>query len=356
MEVLAVATDSAATRRQLGLVPVVVLTFLSVCGGPFGSEEIVSACGPLIGLSALAVFPIVYSLPMNLLLAELCSAFPVDSSFCAWVELAFGSSWGFFVGYWSWMASTFDAAVYPCLVVDALFVDATVGDSTVWVTKTGLRVLFLTVFMVPTLFSLDFIGKASKWLTGIVLLPFGVLVLVALPQMRWSNVIAISPTMQWSRLVSVLFWNFRGFDAMGAYAGEIQAPQINLNRAMVASLLMITATYMLPLVAAVGVNKPVYWTWVDGSFPAIAGAVAGGSWLAQWVAAANAFSSFGLYFAESSANGFRLAGMADVGLAPQFFSHRDKKTGSPRRALLFIYSVSVARAMCWRINFAVHAR
>ncbi|RHZ11714.1 hypothetical protein DYB37_010626 [Aphanomyces astaci] len=295
MESLVVTEAAVTTRRQLGLVPVVLMTFLSVCGGPFGSEEIVSACGPLIGLTALAMFPLVYSLPMNLLLAELCSAFPMDSSFCTWVGMAFGSSWGFYVGYWSWMASTFDAAVYPCLITDALFLGVSSDHDSVmvWATKTGIRVLILTVFMVPTLFSLHFVGKASTW---------------------------VAVVMQWSRLVSVLFWNFRGFDAMGAYAGEIQHPQTNFHRAMVASLLLITGTYMLPLVAAVGVNQPAYATWTDGSFPMIARAIGGDPWLGQWVAAANTVSSFGLYLAESSANGFRLAGMADVGLAPSWFA------------------------------------
>ncbi|RHZ13503.1 hypothetical protein DYB31_012827 [Aphanomyces astaci] len=324
MESLVVTEAAVTTRRQLGLVPVVLMTFLSVCGGPFGSEEIVSACGPLIGLTALAVFPLVYSLPMNLLLAELCSAFPMDSSFCTWVGMAFGSSWGFYVGYWSWMASTFDAAVYPCLITDAVFLGVSSDHDSVmvWATKTGIRVLILTVFMVPTLFSLHFVGKASTWVAVVVLLPFGVLVLVALPQMQWSNLLAVSSSssMQWSRLVSVLFWNFRGFDAMGAYAGEIQHPQTNFHRAMVASLLLITGTYMLPLVAAVGVNQPAYATWTDGSFPVIARAIGGGPWLGQWVAVANTVSSFGLYLAESSANGFRLAGMADVGLAPSWFA------------------------------------
>ncbi|CAK4643169.1 hypothetical protein AeMF1_009563 [Aphanomyces euteiches] len=332
-------TKTPTERRPLGLVSVALLSFFSVCGGPFGSEQIVSACGPLVGLTSLLLFPLVYSLPLNLLLAELCSAFPIDSSFCTWVGLAFGRSWGFYVGYWSWLASTFDAAVYPCLVTDSLFMNM----DTSWEMKTLVRIALLTLFMIPTLFSINFVGKASVWLAVVVLVPFVVLIVTAVPQMNFHHVLAIGPEMDWTQLISLLFWNFRGFDAMGAYAGEIHNPQANFHRAMLLSLFIISATYMLPLLAAAAVNKPNYTTWTDGEFPTIAQFI-GGAWLAQWVAISNGVSSFGLYFVESTANGFRLTGMADIGFAPRWFMLRDGATGCPRRSILFIYGLGVA--MC----------
>ncbi|KAF0684936.1 Aste57867_23180 [Aphanomyces stellatus] len=327
------------SRRQLGLVSVALITFFSVCGGPFGSEPIVSACGPLIGLSALVVFPLVYSLPMNLLLAELYSAFPVDSSFCTWVDMAFGSPWGFYVGYWSWIASTFDAAVYPCLVTDSLFLHT----EATYATKTLVRILLLTLFMAPTLFSINFVGKTSMGLAILVFAPFVLLILFALPQMNLHALTVVSPTMNYTQLIGVLFWNFRGFDAMGAYAGEILNPKVNFHKAMLVSLVLISLTYTLPLVAAAAVNRPNYSTWTDGAYPAIARAI-GGDWLAIWVALSNTVSSFGLYMAEATANGFRLAGMADAGLVPHCFAIRDDATGSPRRSIVFIYVLSIG--MC----------
>ena len=38
---------------------VILIVYFNVCGGPLGSETIFSACGPLVGLVSLFVFPTV---------------------------------------------------------------------------------------------------------------------------------------------------------------------------------------------------------------------------------------------------------------------------------------------------------
>ena len=65
-------------RRVLGAVSVAAITFFNVCGGPWGSEEIVSDAGPLPGLIGVVVFATVWGLPLASITAELSSAFPDD--------------------------------------------------------------------------------------------------------------------------------------------------------------------------------------------------------------------------------------------------------------------------------------
>ncbi|OQR94657.1 Amino Acid-Polyamine-Organocation (APC) Family [Achlya hypogyna] len=325
-------------RRQLGVVSVALLTYFSVCAGPFGTELIVASCGPLVGLVGLVVFPLVYSLPTTMLFAELCSAFPVDSGFCTWVSLAFGPSWGFFVGYWSWLASVVDATVYPCLVVDTLL-----RTDESWATRTACRLGVAIAFTLPSLCGIQLVGSTLLYLSSFILAPFAVLCAVAVPRIEPANWLATRPDPHWTQLVGLLCWNFRGFDATGAYAGAVADPKRTFPRAMGLALLLTGSSYLLPLLAAAGANEPPFLTWTDGSYPAI-GAALGGAWLASWIAVSNTASSFGLYMAETTANGYRLAGMAELGLAPRVFARREGPSATPRRAILCILGISVA--MC----------
>ncbi|EQC39465.1 hypothetical protein SDRG_02909 [Saprolegnia diclina VS20] len=327
-----------ASRRDLGVVAVALLTYFSVCAGPFGSEALVSSCGPLIGLVALLVFPIVYSFPTTMLFAELCSAFPVDSSFCTWVGLALGPSMGFFVGYWSWLASVVDATVYPCLVVDTF-----VSPDVAWLPRTLYRLGVALVFTIPSLLGIQLVGHALVYLSVFILTPFALLCVVALPRMDVANWMVMRPDPNWTQLLGLLCWNFRGFDATGAYAGAVADPTRTFPRAMGLALAMTIASYLLPLLAAAGVNDPDYRTWSDGRYPVIATAI-GGAGLGTWIALSNTASSFGLYLAETTANGYRLAGMADMGLAPVCFAKRTGPAGTPHRAILCILAISVG--MC----------
>ncbi len=46
-------------------------------------------------------------------MAELAAAMPDEGGYVTWVRRAFGPFWGFQVGWWSWIDSFVDVAVYP---------------------------------------------------------------------------------------------------------------------------------------------------------------------------------------------------------------------------------------------------
>ena len=51
-------------------------------------------------------------------MAELAAAMPDEGGYVTWVRRAFGPYWGFQVGWWSWIDSFVDVAVYPALFVE----------------------------------------------------------------------------------------------------------------------------------------------------------------------------------------------------------------------------------------------
>src|SRR6266853_1451373 len=111
---------SPRRRGEIGLLPLVAILFFNVSGGPSGVEDAVGSLGPGLALLLLVVTPLVWSLPVSLAMAELASALPEEGGYVVWVQRAFGRFWGFQAGWWSWINSFVDVAVYPALFADYL--------------------------------------------------------------------------------------------------------------------------------------------------------------------------------------------------------------------------------------------
>src|SRR5437899_2908872 len=103
--------------RGLTLGPLIAATFFMVSGGPYGLEEIVGKAGYGRALLMLLVTPIVWSLPVAMMVGELSAAIPEDGGYYVWVRRALGPFWGFQEAWLSLAASIFDMAIYPTLFV-----------------------------------------------------------------------------------------------------------------------------------------------------------------------------------------------------------------------------------------------
>jgi hypothetical protein len=95
--------------RSLKLIPLSVLIFYSVSGGPFGMEETVRSAGFFYSIVGFIVMPFVWSVPESIVTAELASTFPEAAGGVAWVEEAFGSTAGWMTGYLGWISGATDS-------------------------------------------------------------------------------------------------------------------------------------------------------------------------------------------------------------------------------------------------------
>ena len=103
----------ATNRAPVTLLPLTILIFYSVSGGPFGIEATVRAGGPLAAILGFLLFPLIWSIPEALITAELASALPHASGGVAWVEEAFGKRIGALSGYLSWISGVTVSTLQP---------------------------------------------------------------------------------------------------------------------------------------------------------------------------------------------------------------------------------------------------
>src|SRR5439155_655620 len=146
------------------------IVFFNVSGGPYGIEDTVPSFGPGLTLVLLLLTPLLWSLPVSLAMSELASAMPDEGGYVTWTTRAFGPFWGFQVGWWSWLDSFVDVAVYPALFVEYLrYWHPTMAPLERWL----LAVVFIAVLTMLNLLGVRPTGRAAVALSAAALAPVG---------------------------------------------------------------------------------------------------------------------------------------------------------------------------------------
>jgi amino acid transporter len=133
--------------------------------------------------------------------------------------------------------------------------------------------------------------------------------------------------------LSVVLWNYSGFDNVSTFAGEVAEPQRNYPRAFAAALPLIVLCYLLPLLAGIAsTTDPSVWNESAG-WPVIANAI-GGHWLGLMVALAALVSSWALFNSQLLYVSRLPYAMALDGWLPAPLARVSRRSGVPAVALL----------------------
>ena len=339
-------TATTRLRRELGLLPLAAIVFLNVSGGPYGIEDIVPSFGPGLTLALLLLVPLFWSLPVSLAMSELASAMPDEGGYVTWTTRAFGPFWGFQVGWWSWIDSFIDVAVYPALFVEYVkfwYPALTAGER--WL----LAVAFIVALTTLNLLGVRPTGRAAVFMSIGALTPIALLVVVGLFHVTvppWRPLVPEDQTLM-SGLglgLAVVMWNYSGWDTPSTVLGETRAPERAFRRALLLSVPLIAASYVLPVSIALASGAAEWSSWTTGALPTVAARV-GGAWLGHAVAAGAVISTAGLFMALLLTNSRIPYVLARDGTFPRFFAAVHPRYGTPWPAILVSAAVYTACAM-----------
>ena len=332
---------------KLTLWPLVAATFFMVSGGTYGTEEIIHGAGYGRGILILLLLPVLWSLPTAFMIGELSSALPAEGGYYAWVRRGMGNFWGFQEAWLSLVASIFDMAIYPTLFVFYL------KQMSPWF-GSGNHGIYAGLFVVVTcavlnLAGIRVVGMTSLWLFFLLSAPFALVVVLSPFQMGTLAAPNAAPATTGLGLlggVLVAMWNYMGWDNASTIAQEVEKPQKTYPRAMIATVILVALSYVLPFAAVYLTGAPSSLFGEDGSWATVAGAlggrIAGFEWLRFLIVLGGMMSAFGMFNALVMSYSRLPLAMAHDGMLPKLFGKTSKRTNVPWLAILVC-------AACWAL-------
>jgi amino acid transporter len=318
-----------------------------VSGGTYGTEDIVHGAGYGKAILILLLTPILWSLPTAFMIGELSSALPYEGGYYAWVRRAMGNFWGFQEAWLSLVASIFDMAIYPTLFVaylTRLFPWFSEGHRGVMV---GLAVVSVAVLL--NIAGVRVVSTTSLWLFFLLSAPFAIMVLLA--PFKYGALLHAVTTPTTSRVdmiggLLIAMWNYMGWDNASTIATEVERPQRTYPRAMLAAVVLVTLTYIVP-VAAVWMTGLAPAAWETGSWAEVAGLL-GGPLLRVGLVLGGMISAFGMFNALVMSYSRLPLAMAQDGMLPGVFARVTKRSRSPWVAIVVC---AIGWAMCLGLGF-----
>jgi len=354
--------EPARPRPSLNLLSLVAATFFVVSGGPYGLEEIVASHGYGRSLVLLCVVPLIWSLPIALLVGELGAALPKEGGYYAWVRRALGPFWGVQEAWLALAMSLFDMAIYPTLMVTYLGrIFPALGDLTPGGLGWLCGIAMIGLCALWNIRGSRAVGVGSVLMGAVLLLPFVALLVCALlgrgPQglrasldLLWvlprttEQPLGTSPL--WMSGLLLCMWNYMGWDNASTVAAEVERPQRNYPRAMLLTILLVSSCYVIPvLCATVSGLSPEEWTtgtWVE------VGRRLGGPWLSWAIALGGMLCGLGMFNVLVMSYSRLPMAMARDGMLPRWLRRRDPRSGAPTRIILI---AAVLYAACMGLGF-----
>ncbi len=317
-----------------------------VSGGTYGTEDIVHGAGYGRAILILLLTPLLWSLPTAFMIGELSSALPFEGGYYAWVRRAMGNFWGFQEAWLSLVASIFDMAIYPTLFVaylTRLFPWFAVNYRGVMV---GLAVVIACALL--NIAGVKVVSTTSLWLFFALSAPFALVVMLS--PLKYGGLFhaVTAPTTSRVDLIGgllICMWNYMGWDNASTIATEVERPQRTYPRAMLAAVIIVALSYIVP-VAAVWMTRLPAGAWETGSWADIAGLL-GGPLLRIALVIGGMVSAFGMFNALVMSYSRLPLAMAQDGMLPSIFGKLNRR----RAPWVAILALAIGWACCLGLGF-----
>src|SRR5947209_4333540 len=162
---------SFPARKKLHSIQLAAVIFLTVSGGPYGLESLINDVGENACILLLLITPLMWDIPTIFVVLELNSMMPVTGGYYQWVKKALGLRFAFYEGWWTWLYTFADLAIYPVLFVQYLSFFYPQAD--IYKIPVCLSIIWISAFI--NILGIVPVGKISTVLSIIVLIPFAIL-------------------------------------------------------------------------------------------------------------------------------------------------------------------------------------
>ena len=327
-----------------------------VSGGTYGTEQIVQGAGYGRAILILLLTPVLWSLPTAFMIGELSSALPAEGGYYAWVQRGLGNFWGFQEAWLSLVASIFDMAIYPTLFV------AYLTEVAPWF-REGHRGVMVGLFVVVACAALNIagirvVGLTSLWLFFLLSTPFALIVLLSpfkLAVASGAPAASVASTVGTVGLLGgilIAMWNYMGWDNASTIAQEVERPQKTYPRAMIAAVILVSLTYVVPFAAVYLAGVPAAAFAGDGAWAQVAGLIGGtwhgANWLGFLLVLGGMMSGFGMFNALVMSYSRLPLAMAQDGMLPKVFGRTHATTRAPWVAIVVL---ATGWALCLGLGF-----
>lgn len=283
--------------KKLRPVQLAAVIFLTVSGGPYGLEPLLYYVGEHGALLLLILVPLLWDIPTIFTVLELNSMMPVNGGYYQWVKRALGKRYALYEGWWTWLYTFVDLAIYPVMFVQY----ATFFFPGLEAYKIPVCLCIIWLGAIVNILGIVPVGKTSILLTVGVLIPFILLIVIGFSQ--HTNVHYSLPSMSLHGVgfsafgmgLYTVMWNFLGWDNTTTYAEEVDKPARSYLISVAIAFAIVFIIYFIAIIMSEysGID---FATLRDQGYPAL-GEKLGGHWLGVILAVGGMASAIGLFSA-----------------------------------------------------------
>ncbi|MDF2434456.1 MAG: hypothetical protein JWP44_4087 [Mucilaginibacter sp.] len=331
--------------KKIRVVQLIAVIFFTVSGGPYGLEPLLTYAGAHAAFLLFLLTPLLWDVPAIFTVLELNSMMPVTGGYYKWVKYALGTRWGFYEGWWTWLYTFVDLAIYPGLFV--LYASYFFPVLAAYRIPICLCVVWASAGL--NISGIVPVGKTSLALGTLVITPF--VILFAIFFYHHLHAVSIpAPSLKGLPFPSLgmalytVMWNCLGWDNVTTYAEEVDKPVKSYLVSIFSAFALVIVLYFLIILVSQqsGINAGIL---SKSGFPAVAELIAG-KWLGGLIALAGMASSIGIYAAVLLSVSRVPKVMADDHLLPQRLNKVHPRFKTPYVSII-VCSIVVSFMILW---------
>ncbi len=332
------------SNKKLRVLTLAAVIYFTVSGGPYGLEPLLGFAGPHGALLLLVITPLLWDVPAMLTVLELNSMMPVTGGYYEWVKRTMGLRFGFYEGWWTWLYTFVDLAIYPVLFVEYLSFFFPQANAF----KIPVCLVMIWTGAVLNIMGVSPVGKTSMLLSAIVIIPFVILFGSVLTdsaplQLPAPSLKGLSYSSIGMALYTVM-WNFFGWDNATTYAEEVEKPVRTYVRSIFIAFITVIVIYIMVIVATLHYKIGANELNSDG-FPGL-GMLASGKWLGGAIALGGMAGALGLFAGVLLSVSRVPEVMARDKLLPQIINRLHSRYGTPYISII-ICALVVSFMVLW---------